>query len=56
MIILEHDHARQIVSVRVDPAHKHAILLHEPKSRRCLARPSDDALVAVRAREVLDAL
>lgn len=56
MIILEHDHARQIVSVRVDPAHEHPVLLHEPEPRRRLARAGDDAFVAVSSRKVLDPL
>ena len=56
MVVLEHDHARQIVPVRVDPADEHPVLLDEPEARRRLARAGDDALVAVCAREVLDAL
>ena len=32
MIILEHDHAREIMPVRVDPTHKHPVLLDETKA------------------------
>ena len=31
MIILEHDHARQVVSVGVDPSDQHPILLDQPE-------------------------
>ncbi len=56
MVVLEHDHAREVVPVGVDPADEHPVLLDETEARRRLARARDDALVAVRAREVLDLL
>lgn len=56
VVVLEHDHARQVVPVRVDPADEHAVFLDEPEARRRLARARDDALVPVRARDVVELL
>ena len=55
VIILEHDHAREVVPVRVDPADEHRVLLHEPEAGRRLARARNDAAVPARAREVFHA-
>lgn len=55
VVVLEHDHAREVVPVRVDPAHKHRVLLDEAEPGRRLARAHDDAAVPEAPREVLDA-
>lgn len=56
MVVLEHDHAREVVAVGVDPADEHPVLFDEAEARRRLARARDNALVPIRAREVLDLL
>jgi hypothetical protein len=32
MVVLEHDHRAQIVSMSVDPSHQHTVLLHQPET------------------------
>ncbi len=56
MIVLEHDHAREVVPVRVHPADEHPVLLDEPEPRRRLARARHDPREPTRPRLVLDAL
>lgn len=54
VIVFQHDHTRKIVSVRVNPAHDHPILLYQSEPRCSLARPSDDTLIPVPTRLVQD--
>lgn len=55
MVILEHDHTAQIVSMRIHAADHHAVLLHEPESGRGLARAGDGAFPALCSGEVAEA-
>jgi hypothetical protein len=54
MVILEHDHTAQIVSMRVHAADHHAVLLHEPEPGRGFARAGDGAFPALCSGEVAE--
>ena len=50
VVVLEHDHAAQVVAVHVDASDEHAVLLHVPETGCRLTRPCDDPLVPRGAR------
>jgi hypothetical protein len=52
VVVLEHDHARQIVSMRVDAPDQHPVLFDQPEPGSGLSRSGNDAFVACVAREI----
>ena len=40
------------MTVRIDATDEHAVFLHKPEARSCLACACDDALVSIRSGEV----
>lgn len=56
MVVLEHNHAGQIVSVRVNSSDQHPILFNKAEARGSLSCPCHNALVTIPPCEVFDAL
>lgn len=56
VVVFEHDHARQVVSMCIDPTDEHAVFLDEAEARCRLARARDDAPVPARSRKVAHTL
>ena len=54
VVVLEHDHAAEIVTVRIDTTDHHAVLFDESEPGRRLARPGDLALPAGLTCEVTE--
>jgi len=56
VVVLEHDHAREVVPVRVDTSHQHSVFLDQPETRCSLPGASYGALEPVSSRKILDPL
>jgi hypothetical protein len=54
MIVLEHDHTAQIVSMWVHPANHHPVLFHGTEAGGSLAGSSDGAFPSGRGGEVTE--
>ena len=56
MVVLEHDHRREVVSVSVDSTDEHAILFHKSKAGSRLASACDDSGEAIACCGIFDLL